>query len=177
VPNLFANTADLVVADHANHFSVSSLHRLLVDAGFVVREVDEGAHNSAWVVVAQKQEAAAAEPSMNADVAAVREMATYWASFGERVRTFEQKGTSEAAIYGSGFYGTFIHASLAESDAVNCFLDQNPHRQKNTLLGKPILAPEALPDSVQRLYAGLNPRVARDELAAVSLPELEVFFP
>ncbi len=176
VPNLFANTADLVVADHVNHFSESSLYRLLVDAGFAVRKVDEGAHNSAWVVVAQKQEAAA-EPRMNADVAAVREMAEYWVSFGGRVRTFEQKGTSEAAIYGSGFYGTFIHASLAEPDAVNCFLDQNPHRQKQTLLGKPILAPETLPDSVERLYAGLNPRVARDELAAVSLPELEVFFP
>ena len=104
-------------------------------------------------------------------------MAAYWNEFGDRVSAFEKAGSGAAAIYGSGFYGTFIHASLAEPDAVNCFLDQNPHRQKQTLLGKPILAPETLPDSVERLYAGLNPRVARDELAAVSLPELEVFFP
>ena len=176
-PNLFANTADLVVADHVNHFSESSLRRLLADGDFATRTVDDSAHHSAWVVAAEKQDGVVGASELVSNEAAVREMAAYWASFGGRVRTFEQKGTSEAAIYGSGFYGTFIHASLAVPEAVKCFLDQNPHRQKQTLLGKPILAPEALPDSVQRLYAGLNPRVARDELAAVSLPELEVFFP
>ena len=62
--------------------------------------------------------------------------------------------------------------------SVECFLDQNPHRQKQTLLGKPILAPEALPETVRRLYVGLNPRVAREELAVMDWSqELEVFFP
>ena len=61
VPNIFANTADLVVADHVNHFSVQSLQRLLVDAGFTVREISGEAHNSAWVVVAEKGEGVGVE--------------------------------------------------------------------------------------------------------------------
>ncbi|MDE2681706.1 MAG: class I SAM-dependent methyltransferase [Verrucomicrobiota bacterium] len=178
VPNLFANTADLVVADHVNHFSESSLHRLLSDAGFAVREIDDTTHNSAWVVVAEKTNVNS-EPIPATSVAdKVNTMAEYWREFGDRVRAFEKVNDAEAAIYGSGFYGTFIHASLDRAKSVECFLDQNPHRQKQTLLDKPILAPEALPETVRRLYVGLNPRVAREELAMMDWPqELEVFFP
>ncbi|HIG81374.1 MAG TPA: methyltransferase domain-containing protein [Verrucomicrobiales bacterium] len=178
VPNVFANTADLVVADHVNHFSESSLHRLLTDAGFAVREIDDTAHNSAWVVVAEKSDANGTPPVINSVADEVTAMAEYWREFGNRVRAFENTNEGEAAIYGSGFYGTFIHACLERPEAVACFLDQNPHRQKQTLLEKPILAPEALPETVRRLYVGLNPRVAREAMAALKWPqELEVFFP
>ena len=178
VPNLFANSADLVVADHVNHFSESSLHRLLSDAGFAVREIDGTAHNSAWVVVVEKTNVNS-KPILATSVSGkVNAMAEYWGEFGGRVRAFENANDTEAAIYGSGFYGAFIHASLARAESVECFLDQNPHRQKQTLLGKPILAPEALPETVRRLYVGLNPRVAREELAVMDWSqELEVFFP
>ncbi len=178
VPNVFTNTADLVVADHVNHFSENSLHRLLADAGFAVREIDSAAHNSAWVVVAEKCDADGIEPTTNSVADAVIEMAEYWQEFGNRVRAFENASNGEAAIYGAGFYGTYIHACLERPEAVKCFLDQNPHRQKQILLEKPILAPEVLSKTVRRLYVGLNPRVAREELAAMEWPrKLEVFFP
>jgi SAM-dependent methyltransferase len=178
VPNLFANSADLVVADHVNHFSESSLQQLLTDGGFAVREIDDTAHNSAWVVVAEKADSTPAQPSSTTVADEVKAMAEYWHEFGDRVRAFEKANDGEAVIYGSGFYGTFIHASLERPETVGCFLDQNPHRQQQTLLEKPILAPEALPETVRRMYVGLNPRVAREELAAIDWPkELEVFFP
>ena len=178
VPNVFANTADLVVADHVNHFSESSLQGLLAHAGFAAREIDGAAHNSAWVVVAEKSDSDGMAPTANSVADAINEMAEYWNEFGNRVRAFENASNGEAAIYGSGFYGTFIHTCLERPEAVACFLDQNPHRQKQTLLEKPILAPENLSETVRRLYVGLNPRVAREELAAMDWPrELEVFFP
>jgi SAM-dependent methyltransferase len=177
VPNVFANTADFVVADHVNHFSTQSLHRLLADAGFVVREINDEAHNSAWVIVAEKAEGVGVEVEIESVSQSVRDIAAYWDGFGDRVSAFENAGQSAAAIYGSGFYGTFIHASLVQPEAVLCFLDRNPHRQQQTLLQKPIMELDALPEQVRRLYVGLNPRVAKAELAAVPLPELEVFFP
>ncbi len=178
VPNVFANTADLVVADHVNHFSESSLQGLLADAGFAVREIDGAAHNSAWVVVAEKRNSNGMASNTNAVADAINEMAEYWNEFGNRVRVFENASNGEAAIYGSGFYGTFIHACLERPELVACFLDQNPHRQKQTLLEKPILAPEKLPETARRLYVGLNPRIAREELSAVDWQrELEVFLP
>lgn len=179
VPNVFANTADLVVADHVNHFSARSLEQLLQRTGFRVESIDDQAHNSAWVVQATK-----AQPSelvnkvSNAD--AVLEMAGYWSGFGERVREFESGQAGPAAIYGSGFYGTFIHTCLADPDRVQCFLDQNPHRQKQELLGLPILAPESLPAELRSLYIGLNPRLAREAIEGMDCLRLEsrsVFYP
>ena len=177
VPNVFANTADLLVADHVNHFSAQSLHQLLTDAGFNIQKINGDAHNGAWVIVAEKGDGIGVEMETESVSQSIRDIAAYWEEFGERVSAFEMAGSGAAAIYGSGFYGTFIHSSLAQPEAVACFLDQNPHRQQQTLLGKPIMSPEALPETVQRLYVGLNPRVAQTELEAAPLPELEVFFP
>jgi FlaA1/EpsC-like NDP-sugar epimerase len=130
------------------------------------------------VVVAEKSDSDGIVPVTNSVADAVNSMADYWREFGSRVREFEKANGGEVAIYGSGFYGTFMHFSLERPEAVACFLDQNPHRQKQTLLEKPILAPEALPETVRRLYVGLNPRVAREAMAALKWPqELEVFFP
>ena len=50
VPNLYANWADFIVADHVNHFSRRSLSTMLDRAGFGDIEIDEEAHASAFVV-------------------------------------------------------------------------------------------------------------------------------
>ena len=89
VPNIFANTADLVVADHVNHFSAQSLQRLLVDAGFNVREINGEAHNSAWVVVAEKGEGVGVERKRIISQS-VHEMAAYWNEFGDRVSAIRE---------------------------------------------------------------------------------------
>jgi predicted methyltransferase len=167
VPNTYANPADFIVADHVNHFSEPSLRALLGGAGFEVVAVDGLAHSSAWVVVAKRISEVAANGYETETVGALatqaEALANYWSSFGEAVRQFErqQGGLGAAAIYGSGFYGTTIATCLAEFGRVVCFLDQNPHRQKQTLLGIPIRPPEALPPEVRVMYVGLNPAVAR----------------
>ena len=181
VPNMFANTADLVVADHVNHFSESSLRHLLGATGFNVLEIDDAAHNSAWVVVAEKSGALTGAAPASASLAEqVESMANYWEKFGDRVRLVESETTGPATIYGSGFYGTFIYSCLAEPERVRCFLDQNPHRQGQELMGKPIVAPEDLPDEVGTLYTGLNPRIAAEEMAKVTCLQsrgLTMFYP
>ena len=149
VPNLFANTADLVVADHVNHFSESSLRRLLADGDFATRTVDDSAHHSAWVVAAEKQDGVVGASESVSNEAAVREMAAYWAQL-RRACVRLSKGTSEGAIYGSGFTARSFIPENAVPEAVKCFLDQNPHRQKQHP-AEPILAPKALPDSVKTM--------------------------
>lgn len=174
VPNVYANTADFVVADHVNHFSASSLRVLLTAAGFEVLDVDDHAHTSAWVVCARKVDSQRASVAGGEEIAFlekdVLDMAEYWRGFADRVRAFEagQPVGRASAIYGSGFYGTFIATCLARLDSVRCFLDQNPHRQKQTLLNRPILAPAALPDEVGTVYVGLNPRIAKEVVAGLA---------
>ena len=178
VPNLYANTADLVVCDHVNHFSESSLRCLLAMTGFEVKQIDPDAHNSAWVVLAKKSDVYKRVEKEGSVVDEVRGISDYWIAFGEYVRRFERTTEADSAIYGSGFYGTFIYTSLKQADSMICFIDQNPHRQKHTLMGKPIIAPDNLPDSVERIYVGLNPVVARDVFDAIQWGrDINVFYP
>ncbi len=134
VPDTFANIADFVVADHVNHFSAASLAFLLRSCGFTAIAIDPRAHASALVVTATAGPAgAAAEPAPGGEIAALAaeagRIAAYWGSFSSRVREFERLHAGRpAAIYGSGFYGTFIAASLERPLGIRCFLDHNPFR-------------------------------------------------
>ncbi len=178
VPNLFVNPADLLVVDHINHFSRSSLCHLLEGNGFTVRQLDDGVHTGAWVGVAEKGATEASVLPPDSVCAGVVDISTYWRTFSGRVEKFEKSVKDEAAIYGSGLYGTFIYTCLKQPERITCFLDQNPHRQKQTLMGKRIFAPESLPESIRRLYIGLNPSVAREVFNGLDWErELEVFYP
>lgn len=189
VPDLRRNGGDFVVVDHVNHFTPPSLDRLIADAGLRLCDLDDGAHEGAFIAVAEKPAAGIgarareAVPPPPAELeAAVRDLAAYWQGFGDRVRAHEMGGAAggRAAIYGSGFYGTFIASCLRDLDRIALFVDQNPYRQRQTLVGKPIVAPEALPPDISNLYVGLNPRRARDEIAKVEAwrdRALVFFFP
>jgi SAM-dependent methyltransferase len=162
VPDTFGNAADFVVIDHVNHFTVPSLHRMLTAAGFAHIAIDAAAHRGALVFVARRQGALQNPPDVAATIARAVDLAGFWDGFSRRILAVElAHHDSAAAIYGSGFYGAYIANTLRQPDKVQCFLDRNPYQQTKTLFGKPILAPEQLPESVRVLYAGLNPSIAR----------------
>lgn len=170
VPNAVTNPADLIVADHINHFSACSLRRLMEQCGFRVRSIDDRAHEGAFIVIAQLggKRTNTNNPDTASDPEAER-LAEYWSSASAQVQEFEAaNGTGRrAAIYGSGFYGTFIATCLRDFSCIECFLDQNPHRQGGRLLDRPIVAPAQLSPDVELVYVGLNPRTARENIAGV----------
>lgn len=173
VPNVYANTADFVVADHLQHFSENSLIHLLERCGLEVVDIDDSAHESALVVAALK----VAEPQSfhepKQSVAQLRqqvtEMSQFWSGLSGRIREFErsQVGNEPTCIYGAGFYGNFIASCLASADTISCFVDQNPHLQDKPLHGRPVVAPDELAPEVSRMYVGLNPARARDIIAGI----------
>ena len=181
VPNLFTNAADFVVADHVNHFTAPSLRRLCAASDLVAEKIEEAAHTGAWVFTARKGASPASGAAVEDLGPQVREIAGYWSDFGERVRGFEVSHRGDAAaIYGAGFYGTFIATQLERPEAVSCFLDQNPHRQKQALQGKPIVPPESVPAIARVVYVGLNPAHAQATIQAVpalSGERLAFFYP
>lgn len=173
VPDTYQNVGDFVVVDHVNHFSPASLDRLISSAGLRLRELDSGAHQSALVLVAERPRTPVAPASQRPEVppeleGRARAIATYWQNLEARVAGFEaeQAGRS-SAIYGAGFYGTFLATCLQDRSRLAAFLDQNPFRRGQRLLDRPILAPEDLPPDVGVVYVGLNPALARAEIAKV----------
>lgn len=170
VPNVATNPADFIVADHINHFTVSSLRRLLEQSGFQVRSIDDTAHEGAFIFIAQLREGRASIETVETESdPEVERLAKYWRIAGTQVREFEAANSAvcRAAIYGSGFYGTFIATCLHDLSRIECFLDQNPHRQGKSLLDRPIVAPAELSPSVELVYVGLNPRTAHGNIAGV----------
>lgn len=175
VPDTFGNVADLIVADHVNHFTRASMTRLLADAGFGDLEIDAQAHRGAFVVTAVKG-GTPPPTATSTEVANLREevgkLAAYWEHAGLQLAEAERAAAerraadgSQAAIYGAGFYGAFIYASLAHPETIACFLDRNPYQQGRTLFDVPIADPASMPDTVSTVYVGLNPAIARRALA------------
>jgi SAM-dependent methyltransferase len=174
IPNVRRNRGDLIVVDHANHFVPTSLRLILALEGFEDVEIDEESNVAAYVVNARRAERASDAATVNrpAEVAAAlaegRDAAAFWSGAHERIAAFERTVRGRrAAIYGSGFYGVFIASSLADRSALAYFLDRNPHQQAKRIFDLPVLAPEALGDEIDVVYAGLNPARAPEIVAGV----------
>ncbi len=172
VPNFLVNTADFVVADHVQHFTPVSFETLLALSGFELVALDSESHYGAWIVHARA--ASTQTPAPQAEAVAelkqrVETISAYWTGLSQSVQAFEQAHVQQVtAVYGAGFYGAFISACLQNPEALACYIDRNPHLQGNQHLGKPVVAPENLPDQVQAIYVGLNPAIARDAIAQLS---------
>ncbi|MFO1000204.1 MAG: class I SAM-dependent methyltransferase [Planctomycetaceae bacterium] len=166
VPNVAANKADFIVADHVNHFSEHSMVKLMQEAGLTLRDVDCVSHEAGLIAIADRRPLASSfqpKNSLTCWTAEVRSIASYWSQLGTRIREFERQrpANERSAIYGSGFYGTFIASCLENPEKISCFLDQNPYRQGKEMMGRPIIDPRQMDASIHTVYVGLNPSSAR----------------
>ena len=184
VPNIFTNTADFVVVDHENHFTESSIAAMVRHAGFSTIEIDRSAHRGAFVVIGTKsdQQPVLSKTEHNNFCSRddVEKIGEYWSEAAERIRAFESTlGRDDSiAVYGAGFYGTFITAALSKPERVRCYLDQNPFLQGRLLNEKwPVVHPAKVPVDVTALLVGLNPTQARTIIDSLpSLHHLRAFF-
>lgn len=174
IPYLYDNPADMLIADHVNHFSPASVEYALAEAGFADVEVDTGI-NPQWMVVSAQKTDAMAPPALPeaAAVAAcgadVSRIAAYWQDMDARLcQALRDIPPGEpVAIYGAGFYGNFIFEHMQQRERIACFIDRNPHLQARGHKGKPVHAPEALPQAVRHVLVGINPQAARQAMAEI----------
>jgi SAM-dependent methyltransferase len=177
VPDVLQNIADFVVVDHVNHFTRSSISRLFADSGFDVQDINTDDHASAMIVIARRsaQGVTAGDVAIPYDercevAAKVSEMAEYWGGLASRIQVFEAAlpESGQVAIYGSGFYGTYIASCLADQERIRFFLDRDPYRQSKKLCGKAIIDPESMLESIDTVFVGLNPAIARQNIEMIS---------
>jgi SAM-dependent methyltransferase len=188
VPNVYANIADFIVADHINHFSKSSLEKMLSLAGFGEIDIDNQVHDAAFVVTAKLTTPDIPEHKNNIDKNDIEscylanlEMAKYWDNLKQKINIFEEQNIQQQsiAIYGAGFYGNFIASLLKYPDRVECFVDQNEFLQNEMINNKPILSPEQLSDDISYVLVGLNPIHARESIQSIESwreRDLKLFF-
>jgi SAM-dependent methyltransferase len=177
VPDILQNIADFVVIDHVNHFTHSSISYLFSESGFEVLEINTSDHASAMIVIARKceevgrlHEVQLSDTERCTITSEVAKMENYWSNLSLRIQNFERglKESDRFAIYGSGFYGTYIASCLIDQDRFKYFLDRDPYRQKKRLLGKRIIDPELMPEQINTVMVGLNPSVARKNIEMIT---------
>jgi SAM-dependent methyltransferase len=177
VPNVYENAADIIVADHINHFSRSSLNALLSRNGFKDIDIDAASHEAAFVVCATLAQDNDCDSvgSVGIDATEIRnskdavmKMAGYWSDVVGRIQAFEESIDEGAfAIYGAGFYGNFIASAMKQPEKIICFVDQNQHLQYTNIRNLPVLFPDDIPAEVQHVLVGMNPQRARDNIAQI----------
>ena len=176
VADVAENPADFVVVDHLNHFSTSSLRRLLEDAGLIVERIDGLVAPGALVTVARRPivgrdtrgrvSPAAVVAPMVADPLALAE---HWRRIGARVAEIETALAGRpAAVYGSAFYASFVVGALRDPSVVRCFVDRNPYLRRRDHLDRPVIAPEDLPPGITDVVVGLDPVEAAHAIAAIA---------
>lgn len=167
LPDVAANPGDMTVADHLNHFSSASLVRAIALGGFGVRTIDRTSFPGAFFVVAAR-EANPLSSVESSDEAArgARDICAFWEDAAARLQheALRLRGR-KAAIYGAGFYGSWIYSRIGKTVAAAAFLDRNPHLEGMTHFGLPVIKPEQIADDIDVLFIGLNPLKAREAIA------------
>jgi len=159
VPDIEANPFDSLIVDHANHFSLDSLTRLLRRAGFVidVRRRD-------WIPRELSLVASAARPDATAveDEDAPARVARTIKSHRVWLRRLRDEARAASAD-GVGLFGTSIAASwLAGNlgmERIRFFVDEDASRVGTTYLGRPVLAPSDIPAG-ETVVLPMTPAVA-----------------
>ncbi|MDQ2105451.1 class I SAM-dependent methyltransferase [Azospirillum isscasi] len=181
VPDVEANPFDLLVVDHATHFSAATLSRSLRQAGFAValcrrdwipREI------SAIAVPAGRGDGL--EDAPPADPARARRLVEGHVRWLRRLRD-ETRARAEDG--GVGLFGTSIAASWLAgrlgTEHVRFFVDEDPARAGTSYLGRPVLAPGDVPAGATvcmpmtpAMAAGIIGRSKGERFALIPPPDL-----
>jgi FlaA1/EpsC-like NDP-sugar epimerase len=175
VPDWTANTGDLLVAEHTNHFTEVSIRRMTADAGLAIDQIDSASLPCAFAVlchVSEERSATVAKSDVEAVVVYARSRASAWSDACRRLeRTISTNIERSAAVFGAGFYGAFLLTRMADRTRVTCCVDNNHHLWGKRLFGIDVACPEALPITTEIVYVGLNP--ARARAIAATVPALQ----
>lgn len=179
VPDVLGNPADMIVVDHLNHFTRTSLPVALDRASMKIERIDTSRLRGAFVVVASlkqgHEKVSAPDPSeTKAVIKSLNECCASWHDAEKLVANAQVRNAGrKVAIYGAGVYGTFVYARIRNSGGAVCFVDRNPHVHGRDHLGVPVLPPEALSADIGVLYVALNPAIARKAMADLTFDQRE----
>jgi hypothetical protein len=152
---------DLVIADHASHFSAATLRALLVRAGYSLEKlVDDWVPRELTALAVDRMEGpeGTTDSSVPAARRAARASLDWLKAVTDQARSFAS-GTASIAIFGSSIGATWLAAQL--EGRVACFVDEDPSRDGRSHMGIPIVGPDRAPVDVP-LYLALPPSQAED---------------
>jgi SAM-dependent methyltransferase len=169
VPHYLDNPFELLIADHASHFTLASLRRVAESAGYEI-----SALTNEWVPKelsllgrkAANPRPMLPSPDAPGDLAAAHR-AVAWLGEVAQQATDIAEGAKKFGLFGTSIAGTWLGGGLGEKVAF--FVDEDPSRGGKTHLGKPILTPSEIPAGSD-VFIGLAPKVSAAVAARLARP-------
>ncbi len=169
LPDVDLNPGDMIVADHLNHFSSQSLITALNLAGIKALKIINDSLLSSFFVLAEIGSGSFLKEDLTKEAYERNvEISKFWQDAVEKLKINSQLQSNKVcAIYGAGFYGSWIKGQIESNCQLVAFVDMNEKLQSKQHLGLPIVSPSDLPLEVEIIFVGLNPLKARQIIANV----------
>lgn len=171
VPDALSNIGDYLTVDHLHHYSAKSLCYLLSDAGFQIESFDEVSFRGAFVVTATVHAGNKDTESKACDIVSIERALDRLTLFNSKIIDLcknSQSISPDTAIFGAGFYGTYIYSKLRILNKISCFVDNNKHLAGGTFWDLPIYNQDNIPDTIDTVLIGVNPEKASEIVESIS---------
>jgi SAM-dependent methyltransferase len=164
VPFFHDNPFDLLIADHATHFTPDLLTRVLRAAGFALVSIATDWVAKEISVVARPDGVSAPLASRAATPEGDRLPAclAWLESIARGARSAAASGNF--GIFGTSVAGVWLYGEV--EGRVDFFLDEDQNRVGGRLFDRPVMRPQDRPDG--NLFVALAPTVARDVVSRLN---------
>lgn len=179
LPNYLENPFDLLVADHASHFTAQTAAELIGRCGYEAKAVATDWIPKELTVVARKAErderaqAVTNNARLKADSLTMTKEAVRWLEeTRKRARLCASKGSF--GIFGTSIAAMWLFAEM--EDAVSFFVDEDPSRVGRTIMGRKIYHPSEAPTG-SHVFIALTTMLAELVLKRVERPDVNFYLP
>ncbi|UPY37440.1 class I SAM-dependent methyltransferase [Sediminicoccus sp. KRV36] len=173
IPDVSENPFDLLIADHVSHFTPRSLARILGRAGYQVVRLETDWVRKEMSVLARLRDPLEAAAPAESDPPALAEAQLGWLS-GTLAAARAAAAHRPFGLFGTSIAATWLSGALAGS--IDFYVDEDPSRQGREFMGRPIIAPDAIPPGAT-VFVGLAPAIASTIAARLARPGLTVLQP
>ena len=161
VPNAARNPFDLMIADHATHFTVASLAALVESAGFRITTLSEEWVSKEISLVAAKGRGGSAVFAMPGNAGA--DALGWLLAAGEAARAVRARAKGKPfGLFGSSIAATFLAQQVDR--AMDFFVDEDIHRHGERFFERTVLSPDEVPAGslvFVGIAGGASDRIAR----------------
>ena len=179
LPDTMRNVADLIVADHVNHFSDRALKILFDSVDLDIMELDRFSYQGGILITACNKEPSEkridctmqTNPRGNLD-----QVFDIWNRFAVKIQR-ETVGKADVLLHGAGIYGTWVANLLAKIDFAGQIhiCDNNPQLWGRSICGHQVRSPADILSVVKFdcIIVCVRPDIAQ-EVVDETYPNLDI---
>ncbi len=175
LPDYTKNPFDLIIADHATHFTIQSLSRLIQSVGFeIINDTFEWIPKETTIIARKSSNKdQKVQPFFNLDQVDLAYQSIQWLH-DIIVLARESLKSNKDGLFGTSIAAAWLCEELGE--VVKFFVDEDLNRVGTYYLGRPVYEPQNVPEA-SHVYITLPPALATKVLERIKSPQVTYHLP